>query len=145
MRPKKIILIVSPDEDLAGHLSFVLRTTGLYRILRADDATTGFHTALDHGCELVMVDEASADDLGVALITTLKATIPWVPVMLLHAVEREQAAKATQADCFLPLPYNAADMLERLRFSTRRKRGPRRGSVRASGPVLVDVKEARTA
>lgn len=145
MRPKKVILIVSADEDLAGPLSLVLRTTGLYRTLRADDSISGFHTALDHGCELVMVDETATDDFGVALIGTLKATIPWVPVMLLYAVEREQTTQTSQADCFLPLPYNAADMLERLRFSTRRKRGPRRGSVRAPAPVLVDVKEARTA
>lgn len=119
MRPKKRILLIDPDEFRASVLKFRLHISG-YAVF-----ITAYAAEAEQLCGEVIPDViVAAHDLpGLAeLLPRLHRSV-FVPQMVIapKAVESHVAC-----DCFLVNPP-AAELLERLKVLSQRKRGPKKG------------------
>ena len=126
MRPKKIILCVDRDEEQLSLLAFLLVTKG-YCVLRAtgsQEATAMFaaHPRID----LVIADEGMPKISGVNLIKHLKGIRSYIPMMQLTKGPSD-AVQSRWADAIVNKQLPRAELLQRIRFASARKRGPRKG------------------
>jgi CheY-like chemotaxis protein len=142
MRPKKTILCVDDNEQVLSVRKFLLETRG-YRVFTAingQDAISLFSSAQ---IDLVVTDLGLTQMDGNSLIGHLKAISPEVPMILtsdtVRAGERPHSADAFLAKgCCSP-----ADLIERIRVMSARKRGPRKAVQSVTDGQLRDVLTAR--
>ena len=142
MRPKKTILCVDDNEQTLSVRKFLLETRGyrVYTALNGQEAIQLFSAA---HFDLVLTDLGLPQMDGNALIGQLKEISPEVPMILIsdsvRAGERSQNADAFLAKgCCSP-----ADLIERIRVMSARKRGPRKAVQPAIGRPLQDALAAR--
>lgn len=126
MRPKKVVLCVDADEDRLGRLVMLLETWG-YRVERAGTAAAALllieaAKPSHHDALLVEAEQLGAENL----IARAKRVDGQMGTMLL-GYGADPACVPTQAHVFLPrILCRPAEILERLRILTARKRGPKK-------------------
>lgn len=129
MRPKKIILCVDDNEQELSVLSFMLSTNG-YRVLSACNGQEAIEAFSTHAVDLVLSDFSMPQMNGGQLVGRLKELGSHVPMVLLgdpQAINGEGYA----ADAVLSKKNcSPAEMLERVKIMSARKRGPRKGAQR---------------
>jgi CheY-like chemotaxis protein len=133
MKPKRTILCVDDNEQLLSIRKVMLETRG-YRVLAFSDGQQALQRFSQGGIDLVLTDLVMPGIDGSKLIEAVKDLSPETPVILISAktkiYEHESAA-----DVFLAKGmYVPADLLERVRLLLVRKRGPKRGRLRAAVP-----------
>ena len=123
MRPKKVILLLSDDEDQLGMVAFQLAIHG-YRPVKLS-SVAGALESLSHGSgDLVILYFKSGDEeAAMAAINLLKRKAAHIPAMLVGS-PREPAKFLHLADALLSAGVSTADLLARIWFLTARKRGP---------------------
>ena len=142
MRPKKVILYVEFDEQNLSTLSFSLETNG-YRVLRAATYTEGLALFIQNAVDLVAVNFLLPGKNGADLIDELKKLRSHVPMILFADPKK---AGLHLADAVLPAKtVSMAEILERFKVMSARKRGPRKGGVHFSRPVAGELAEPATA
>lgn len=135
MRPKKNILCVDDNEQTLSVRKFLLETRGyrVYTAVSGQEAIAIFSTT---HIDLVLSDLGLPQMDGNALIGHLKEMGPEVPMILtsdtVRAGERTHGADAFLAKgCCGP-----AEIVERIRVMSARKRGPKK----ASAPALPGLR-----
>lgn len=139
MRPKKQILVVDSSEDRASCMSFMLETNG-YRVFTAktyDEAEAMFLDLYDLDLALVGYDDE--ESFGPALTRRFKQMKSHVPIIMLG--NRDLLSNSIYAaDAFLERDnLSSAELLERIKIMSARKRGPRKGYIphpRPAAPAL---------
>ena len=129
MRPKKVILIVGPDEQQQSVLAFTLYANG-YRVLKASteqEAITVFLAA--PLIDLVVIDEGDGPKFpGRTAARKIKAIRQWVPMLILVNPSCEPGLHP-ELDAFLARrSLSSFELLERVKLMSARKRGPRKGN-----------------
>ncbi len=131
MRPKKIILCVDHNELELSVLKFMLSTHG-YRVLSATTGQEAIAAFSKNQVDLVLADYAMPQMSGSQLVEQLKQIAPHVP-MLLRADPQKMETEVHRADTMIARKNcSPFELLERIKLMSARKRGPRKGSVRAN-------------
>jgi two-component system response regulator CpxR len=129
MRPKKTILCVDNNEQTLSVRKFMLETRG-YRVVSALSGERALEIFRNGGIDLVLSDLLLADIDGNELVRRMKEYSPEVPTILVSATVKAYE-RANRADAFLPKgACTPAEVLERIRIMSARKRGPKKGTVR---------------
>ena len=138
MRPKKVLLCVMPDPEMFSMLSFMLTTNG-YRVLAANTAVEATAKFTTHHVDLLLVTQdqlkSGGPHSGAELINRFKAYQPGIHTLLFF--ENGKPPMDSPADIGVALPWRAADLLDRIKVITARKRGPAKGYIRK--PPAVDI------
>jgi CheY-like chemotaxis protein len=139
MRPKKIILCVDDNEQELSVLKFMLATNG-YRVISAQTGQEAIGLFSDHAVDLVLSDFGMPQMNGGQLIHKLKEMASHVPMILLGDPQR-MGGELHCADALVAKrSCTPHELLERIKVMSARKRGPRKGSVRA--PHMVELAKA---
>lgn len=129
MRPKKVILCVDDNEQDLSILKFLLETHG-YKVLEATTGLEAIAKFSGHPIDLVLSDYAMPNMDGLTLILKLKQIASFVPMALLGDIKKMNV-KAHGADALLDKKTcSSAELLERIKIWSARKRGPRKGVAR---------------
>ena len=124
MRPRKRILCVDSDEDDLGVLTFMLETNG-FRALKATCLSEAAAVLLKNGAELMIVSAATRIDDALLAVKTMKGICPHTPLILL-CHRGDLGDKFHLADMAISRSCSSAELLERIKIITARKRGPRK-------------------
>ena len=123
MRPPKIILCVSNNENELSILKFMLRTNG-YRVLTAASGEAAIDIFTETAVDLVMADYDMPHMNGTQLVNRLKQIAPHVPMVMLGDPMR-LSGEMHSADALLcKKTITNAELLERIKVMAARKRGP---------------------
>lgn len=145
MRPRKRILCVDSDEDDLGILAFLLETQG-YRAIKATCVSEAATVLMKAPVELIIVSATIRIDEAITAVKILKGICPHTPLILLCNM-RDLGDKFHRADMVLSRVYcPAAELLERIKILSARKRGPRKEPLPALPTpevVAVAMGEAR--
>jgi CheY-like chemotaxis protein len=138
MRPKKIILCVDDNEQELSVLTFTLSTNG-YRVVSATNAEEAINIFADTQVDLVLTDYAMPRMNGAQLVGRLKQIGPHVPMILLGDPQR-MGGEIHAADALLAKKNcSPQELMERIKVMSARKRGPRKGMVRAMHPMELAI------
>lgn len=142
MRPKKTILCVDDNEQTLSVRKFMLETRG-YRVYTAISGTEAITVFSSTQIDLVLTDLGLPQMDGNALIGRLKEISPEVPMILTSETVRA-GERAHRADAFLPKGCcSPAELIERIRVMSARKRGPRKAVQPAAAPPMHDALTAK--
>jgi two-component system, OmpR family, response regulator CpxR len=131
MRPKKIILCVDDNEQELSVRKFMLSTNG-YRVLAATSGEEAIERFNEAQVDLVLADYAMPRMNGAELIAKLKQLAAHVPMILL-ADAQQLNSEPHRADAVLGKKNcSPVELLERIKIMSARKRGPRKGTLRAT-------------
>jgi two-component system, OmpR family, response regulator CpxR len=129
MRPKKTILCVDNNEQTLSVRKFMLETRG-YRVVSALSGERALEIFRNGGIDLVLSDLLLPDVDGNELVRRMKEFSPEVPTILVSSTVKA-FERANRADAFLPKgACTPAEVLERIRIMSARKRGPKKGTLR---------------
>ena len=131
--PPKKILLVGSDEEQVGLLSYLLRTWG-YHTFTASSAATAARSLL------LMPAETPVDLLVVLwplddaeeLLRGFKRGHPDIPTLALAICEQSVKFDSTVDSALCRGQCSSAEILERIKVLTARKRGPEPGSHHAT-------------
>jgi CheY-like chemotaxis protein len=138
MRPKKIILCVDDNEQELSVLKFMLATNG-YRVISASTGQEAIEIFSENQVDLVLADYAMPQMNGKQLVYRLKSIAAHVPMVLLGDPQK-MAGEMHGADALLAKKnLTAQELLERIKVMSARKRGPRKGTMRAAPAELAVV------
>jgi CheY-like chemotaxis protein len=127
MRPKKTILCVDDNEQALSVRKFLLETRG-YRVHTALSAQEAIALFTSTQIDLVLADLGLPQMDGNTLIGRLKEISPEVPMILTSDTVRA-GDRAHRADLFLTKgSCSSAELIERIRMMSARKRGPRKST-----------------
>jgi two-component system response regulator CpxR len=130
MRPKKIILCVDDNEQELSVLTFMLQTNG-YRVLSASNGQEAIGIFADTAVDLVLTDFGMPHMNGNQLVSRLKQIASHVPMIMLGDPQK-MGGDMHAADALLTKKNcTSHELLEKVKTMSARKRGPRKGSVRA--------------
>ncbi|HEY5221236.1 MAG TPA: response regulator [Candidatus Paceibacterota bacterium] len=124
-RPKKVILLVGDNEQELSVLKFTLATNG-YSVLAAtnsSEAVDVFKSA--PSIDLVIADFGMSTTNGTPLAERLNRLNSNVPIILLGN-PAEMSNDPFPANALLAKTISSTELLERVKFMTARKRGPRK-------------------
>lgn len=125
LRPKKKLLLVDDDEGVLAVRRFFFETRG-FKVYWAETAEEAIALFAQIDINLVMTDLGLPGMDGNKLIGELKKIQPSVPMILVSSSVRS-GERAHRADCFLGVGQTSpAEMLERVKIMTARKRGPKK-------------------
>ena len=132
MRPKKRILLIDTDDDCRGELKFVLEVWG-FRVIQH---------ALGEIDLIILQWPVSAGSAK-----RLKEANPYTPLMAIYPVKMVPSPLVPSADVVIPsaLLGGRAELLDRIRVMSARKRGPRKGSIHRKSPETETRQLAATA
>ena len=142
-----LILVVDDDARLRGLLSRYLSERG-FRVTTAEDAAQARDRLRFLHPDLLVLDVMMPGENGLALTESLRAEARDVPVLLLTArgaPEDRIAGFEAGADDYLPKPFEAKELLLRIRAMLRRATPPppalpaAAGSVVPLGPLSFDT------
>jgi two-component system, OmpR family, KDP operon response regulator KdpE len=141
-------VLVVEDEPGIRHVLRVLLEAERYRVVEAATAARAEIEARTHKPDLMVVDLGLPDGDGIEVIRRVREWSP-VPIVVLSARMQEEqkvAALDAGADDYVTKPFNAPELLARMRAALRRnvRTAERPPEVRLGG-VLVDLarREAR--
>jgi DNA-binding response OmpR family regulator len=124
MEPNRpLILIVEDDVTIREALSELLEMEG-YQVDHACDGTTAVARVETGGVDLVLLDLVLPDMSGLALcqrLRTLESDV-YLPIIILSALYNKahrHAGFAVGADDYLTKPFDADELLDRVRVWTR--------------------------
>ena len=107
------VLVIDDDASLRFTLDAVLSDAG-YVVETQDGGTAGVAAFEAHGADVVLTDLAMPDMDGMAVLKTLRAADPSVPVLMLTAHGSERVAVAAMkagAHDYLPKPFDPEELL----------------------------------
>jgi CheY-like chemotaxis protein len=143
MRPKKVILIVDDNEQELSVMSYLLDIHGycVMPMASGDEALMIFSGTLARGgvIDLVIADFAMPQMNGSQLIARLKQIASHIPMILLGD-PKAYAGQIHSADALLSKRLTTPEeLLQRIKIMSARKRGPRKGVLRAPVPAEIET------
>ncbi len=137
MRPKKVILCLDSDEDDLGILAFLLETSG-YRAVKSSCVSEAVNVLMRTPVELMIVSATIQIDDAITAVRILKGICPHTPLILL-CHRGDLGDKFHLADMAISRSCSSAELLERIKIMSGRKRGPRKGLHRYPMPPAIDA------
>jgi two-component system, OmpR family, KDP operon response regulator KdpE len=143
------VLVVEDDPDIRAVLRTLLESAG-FRVTLAETAERGVIEARANRPDAILVDLGLPDRDGQHLIVEIRAFAA-VPILVLSARSAETekiAALDNGADDYVTKPFNAGEMMARLRAALRRSvRDSRHPEPLSVGRLTIDLerREARDA
>ncbi|MBR3419950.1 MAG: response regulator transcription factor [Oscillospiraceae bacterium] len=120
------ILIVEDEQEIADGISTILETEG-YITTTASDGQTGLDEILSGIYDLILLDIMLPKRNGLEILSEIRQNDIAVPVILLTALS-QTGDKITGLDCgaddYLTKPFDADELLARIRARLRRKDQP---------------------
>jgi CheY-like chemotaxis protein len=136
MRPRKIILCIDSSERALAVRSFLLETRG-FRVVAASSAQQAMEILTTQHVDLVLAELRMPHLDGDSLIGQLKQLMPELPMILTSDTVRT-GERSHQADVFLGKGNSSpAELIERIRVMSARKRGPRKAQQSAPSPAQM--------
>jgi DNA-binding response OmpR family regulator len=129
VRPKRIVLVISSNSEELSERKYMLYIRG-YAVWIASTGEAAIKYFVDREIDLVLCDWNLSDGTGPACIQTLKKIANHVPMILLGKSYRD-VLETTPADAVLLKSISAAELVDRIRIMSARKRGPRKGTPRS--------------
>ena len=125
MKPKRTILCFDGNEQQLSIRKVMLQTRG-YRVLACTAKTEALEAFRRGGIDLVLADLILPTMDGAKFVDEIKLLSPHTPAILLSSKVKAYDHDS-RADVFLSKGMHApAELLERIRMMTVRKRGPKR-------------------
>ncbi|HTN44675.1 MAG TPA: response regulator [Nitrospiria bacterium] len=140
---KELILLIEDELQMRRFLRITLQSQG-YRLLEAATAQEGLTQAATQHPDLILLDLGLPDLDGLAVTQELREWTP-TPIIVLSAREQEQdkvRALDAGADDYLTKPFNAAELLARIRVALRhaaRQKGGQNEPVFTLNNLRVDL------
>jgi two-component system response regulator CpxR len=133
MRPKKRILLIDTDEQRLSARCFLLKTHGY--VAMGTSTSEEAADVLRGWVDLILAAWPLRNDPLTDLLRQVIAAGTGIPVIVI--AKRPEDARVL-ADAILPgLTTTPAELLERVKVMSRRKRGPRKGTVYSKSPASV--------
>jgi two-component system, OmpR family, response regulator CpxR len=143
MRPKKIILCVNGNEQELSILKFTLKTNG-YKVVTAATSQEAIGAIGSMQIDLVLAELNLPQMSGDQLVQRLKKIAAHVPMILLGDPQ-PAGGEIHVADAMLAKKNcTSMELLERIKTMSARKRGPRKGALRA-GQAQAQAQELAAA
>ena len=138
--PNPLALVIDDEVQLRRLLRITLEGNG-YRVLEAATGQDGLTEAATKRPDVILLDLGLPDMDGVEVLKRLRE---WshVPVLVLSVREREEdkiAALDGGADDYVTKPFNAGELLARLRVASRRAKPADDITVFCCGVMEVDL------
>jgi len=142
---KELILLVEDELQMRRFLRIALESQG-YRIVEATTAKEGMLQAASRNPDIVLLDLGLPDMDGLEVTSRLRE---WTqtPIIVISAREQEQdkvKALDAGADDYLTKPFNANELLARIRVAIRhsiRTRSGHTDPIFAFGSIRVDLSQ----
>ncbi len=135
------LLMIDDDEKLVGLMREYLESHG-FELAAAHDGNAGVETALSTEPDLVILDLMLPGIDGLEVCRRLRQSSR-VPILMLTARGDETdrvVGLEMGADDYLPKPFNARELLARIRAVLRRSDGEEAASsILQTGPLVVDI------
>jgi two-component system KDP operon response regulator KdpE len=136
---KPTALIVDDEGQIRKLLRVVLEDQG-YHVIEADSGKAGLAEAATRRPDVILLDLGLLDMDGVVVLRRLRE---WshVPVLILsvrESVEQKIAALDAGADDYVSKPFDAAELLARLRAIQRRVPGVEEAAYFQTGHLAID-------
>jgi two-component system KDP operon response regulator KdpE len=143
------VLVVEDDEHIRSVLRTLLESAG-YRVELAENAARALVEARSNRPDAVLIDLGLPDRDGHQLIRDIRgfSTVPMLVLSARSAEQQKIQALDNGADDYVTKPFEAGELLARLRAALRRSvRGADHSEVLALGRLTVDLarREAREA
>ena len=136
MRPRKLILCMDTNERSLAVRRFLLETRG-FRAIAATSLQQAAEILSTQQVDLVVAELRLPQFDGNAMIAQLKQLLPEMP-MLLTSDSVRAGERPHQADAFLGKGNSSpAEMIERIRVMSARKRGPKRATQPRPAQLLI--------
>lgn len=138
------VLLIDDDIELCSSLKRLLGMDG-FRVQAVHDADAGVQEALKGEFELVILDVMLPGGDGRKVLRRIRLTSP-VPVIMLTARGDEAgriAGLEGGADDYLPKPFNARELVARMRAVLRRKSASPLSQIFKIGDLQVDCAKRR--
>lgn len=140
---KELILLIEDEQQMRRFLRITLQSQG-YRVIEASTANEAMLQAASRNPDIVLLDLGLPDMDGLEVTKRLRE---WTrtPIIVISAREQEQdkvKALDAGADDYLTKPFNANELLARIRVASRhslRTRSGRPEPVFAFGSIRVDL------
>lgn len=116
------ILVIEDDQTIQNFIKISLKTKG-YRYVLADDGLTGISLFYANNPDLVLLDLGLPDMDGMEVLKLIRQESE-TPVIIVSARGQEKekvAALDGGADDYIVKPFNAGEMLARIRVALRHK------------------------
>jgi two-component system KDP operon response regulator KdpE len=117
---KELVLLVEDEPQMRRFLRITLQSQG-YRLVEADTAKEGLLQAATRKPDLILLDLGLPDFDGLDAIKKLREWTP-TPIIVISAREQEKdkiRALDSGADDYLTKPFNAGELLARIRVALR--------------------------
>ncbi|MFH0922069.1 MAG: response regulator [Fibrobacterota bacterium] len=142
MNPRMKVLVVDDEKPIRRLLNLILSENG-YDVFEADRGSLGLSEAATRHPDVIILDLGLPDIEGHEVIRKLRE---WseVPVLILSVREAsDEKVKALDAgaDDYITKPFDASELLARLRALHRRKPGFHDASVLVLGGLLIDFEK----
>jgi two-component system, OmpR family, KDP operon response regulator KdpE len=135
MDNKALILLIEDEPQMRRFLRVTLQSQG-HDLIETDSGQDGLTQAATRNPEVVLLDLGLPDMDGLAVLAGIRE---WskVPVIVISAREQEQdkiKALDTGADDYLTKPFNAGELLARIRVALRHREAQQGGQ---QDPVFI--------
>jgi two-component system KDP operon response regulator KdpE len=140
---KELILLIEDEPQMRRFLRITLQSNG-YRLVETETGAEGLLQAASRNPDVVLLDLGLPDMDGLEVTTRLREWTQ-VPVVVISAREQEQdkvKALDAGADDYLTKPFNAGELLARIRVALRhalRQRSGRQEPVFSLYNLRVDL------
>jgi two-component system KDP operon response regulator KdpE len=134
------ILVVDDEKTIRRFLKAALNSKGI-SVIEAPDGEQGAEMALNSHPDAVILDLGLPDMDGIGVVKKIRERSV-VPIIILSVRDDESdkiAALDAGADDYLTKPFNAGELLARIRTIMRRLAPRQEGSVYRSGGLEVDI------
>lgn len=123
MDEKKKLLVVSHDESMRVLISEILRYSGNYEIITAEDGAKGVTRAVRETPDLVILDIMMPKIDGYHICKMLKSDVKRaIPVIMLCYQDCNHTYQKVSSDAFLPAPLDPMGLTSRVEAVLRRSR-----------------------
>jgi two-component system KDP operon response regulator KdpE len=140
---KPLALIVDDETQMRRLLTFTLEGGG-YRVITSEKGGEALIQAAQHRPDIIVLDLGLPDLKGLEVLKQLREWTQ-VPVIVLTAIDTESdkvAALDSGADDYVTKPFNAAELLARMRVALRHTQ-KEEAPVYHNGPLVIDLTSRR--